>query len=465
MIKEISIKNFRSIYDDKITFEPLTVLIGANGSGKSNLIKALEFISGISKDGIDLACSKQGGREGIVSKIIPKSQFSKNETSICYEIELFPVREFSEDRSEFVLRPVCVEHKFSLLFKQPGNAVIQNDSLKFKNAFGVAVETSRDKDSNESPFEKLAKDFPESTITIIRDGKGSKHFTSPKIDDNTLEAYSEWFGFNWIGKKFNDVDDLEKFLRGREKGRSQISESNYTSNLKLGTFIDPDSTAICENSPQFGVFKGQLDLMKRFDFLMNELRIDQAPTSYAHITKSGSNLPSAIRRLKKENLARVASTFEAIAPHILKMRASTLQTGKEFVEFIEHKTGRKVESWESSDGSLRALAILVALEAAQENSIIMIEEPEVSLHPWAVRILLDHIREVVVGRKVQVILTTHSEHVLEKVLPDEVRVVSRSQENGSKFLRLDQILPGNDLIMGEVGKLWVDGMLGGVPEY
>ena len=61
MIEELSIHNFRSIVEDRITLEPVTVLIGANGSGKSNFVKALEFLSDIPRNGLTLAISRQGG--------------------------------------------------------------------------------------------------------------------------------------------------------------------------------------------------------------------------------------------------------------------------------------------------------------------------------------------------------------------------------------------------------------------
>ena len=140
-----------------------------------------------------------------------------------------------------------------------------------------------------------------------------------------------------------------------------------------------------------------------------------------------------------------------------------MRTGKEFVEFVESKSGRGIESWESSDGSLRALAILVALETSDNGDTVIIEEPEQNLHPWAIRTLIDHMREVVEKKNVQIIITTHSEHVLERVEAQEVRVVTRLPSKGTKFKRIDQIVLNKKIEMGEVGRLWVKGMLGGVP--
>ena len=42
-IKEIHIKNFRSILNETLTFDALTILVGRNGSGKSSFLKAIEL--------------------------------------------------------------------------------------------------------------------------------------------------------------------------------------------------------------------------------------------------------------------------------------------------------------------------------------------------------------------------------------------------------------------------------------
>jgi predicted ATPase len=145
------------------------------------------------------------------------------------------------------------------------------------------------------------------------------------------------------------------------------------------------------------------------------------------------------------------------------MRSTQLRTGSEFVEFSESKSGRGIESWETSDGSLRALAILVAVETAQNGDTIVVEEPEQNLHPWAIRALIDHIRDVISLNSIQVIITTHSEHVLERATPEEVLVASRTLEEGTTYRRVTELVKKGSVSMGEVGRLWVKGLLGGVP--
>jgi len=216
---------------------------------------------------------------------------------------------------------------------------------------------------------------------------------------------------------------------------------------------------------QFRVFRTLTSQIKAYDLLLSQLRHEQDVSDSRLLSSAGLNMPSVIRYLQPNEASwnRILTTLGAIAPHVKSMRPSTLRTGKEFVEFVETTARRPVESWESSDGTLRALAILLALETHRDFSTILIEEPEQNLHPWAIRAIVEHIREVIVERNVQVILTTHSPHVLEKLYPEEVLVTSRTDEGGTEFQTLEEILPHSRIVMGEVAELWVKGLLGGVP--
>src|ERR1700678_808580 len=53
MIREIRVKNFKSIVDLTLELGRITVLIGANGSGKSNILEAIALASAASQDKLD----------------------------------------------------------------------------------------------------------------------------------------------------------------------------------------------------------------------------------------------------------------------------------------------------------------------------------------------------------------------------------------------------------------------------
>ena len=65
MINYMWVKNFRSLADVSVNFEPLTVLVGLNGSGKSNLVDALYFVSDALRNGLDTAIVKRHSMSAI----------------------------------------------------------------------------------------------------------------------------------------------------------------------------------------------------------------------------------------------------------------------------------------------------------------------------------------------------------------------------------------------------------------
>ena len=134
-----------------------------------------------------------------------------------------------------------------------------------------------------------------------------------------------------------------------------------------------------------------------------------------------------------------------------------------YVEFTESNLSRKVASFDSSDGILHALAIILAMEIQPEGTTMLIEEPEQNLHPWAIRYIIDFARDVVAAHKIQVIMSTHSEHVLNCVNPEEVLIVTRTPQDGTKAKTIEEISPGATLEMKDVGRLWIKGLIDGVP--
>lgn len=61
MIKEVWLKNYRSFEEATVALEPLTVLVGRNGAGKSNFLKALKLVKDAMTYGLDTAMVRQGG--------------------------------------------------------------------------------------------------------------------------------------------------------------------------------------------------------------------------------------------------------------------------------------------------------------------------------------------------------------------------------------------------------------------
>ena len=86
--------------------------------------------------------------------------------------------------------------------------------------------------------------------------------------------------------------------------------------------------------------------------------------------------------------------------------------------------GKWFDAAQESDGTLRVAGILTALLQDPPLPLVGIEEPELTVHPGALPLLLDYLRQA--SDRSRVLLTTHSPELLNLVKADEVRVVARS---------------------------------------
>jgi predicted ATPase len=114
-----------------------------------------------------------------------------------------------------------------------------------------------------------------------------------------------------------------------------------------------------------------------------------------------------------------------------------------------------------SDGTLRfiCLATLLLQPEKLQPAIIIIDEPELGLHPYAITIFTELVKKV--ARRKQVVLATQSVELLDHFEPGDVIVVDRT-ENGSEFKRLDEEQLAawleDDYSLGE---LWKKNLFGG----
>ncbi len=90
-----------------------------------------------------------------------------------------------------------------------------------------------------------------------------------------------------------------------------------------------------------------------------------------------------------------------------------------------------------SEGTLRALGLLTAAFQEPPPSVLIVEEPELSMHPGALGAILDVLRHA--ARRTQVIVTTHSPEVLEAdwLQADNFRIVTW-QDGATRILPLGQ---------------------------
>jgi predicted ATPase len=114
-----------------------------------------------------------------------------------------------------------------------------------------------------------------------------------------------------------------------------------------------------------------------------------------------------------------------------------------------------------SDGTLKYLCLMAILLHPDPPPLICIEEPELGLHPDALAIVADALREA--AEKCQLIVTTHSEALVNALSgePESVVVCERGADGGAGFRRLQSNDLDEWLAEYRLGELWRKGEIGG----
>lgn len=117
-----------------------------------------------------------------------------------------------------------------------------------------------------------------------------------------------------------------------------------------------------------------------------------------------------------------------------------------------------MQPYHLSDGSIRFICLATALLQPHPPSTMIIDEPELGLHPEAIRILGELIQDA--ANRTQVIVATQSPLLLDQFAIEDIIVVKRHDEQ-STFARLQQADYAKWLESYSVGELWIKNVIQG----
>lgn len=201
------------------------------------------------------------------------------------------------------------------------------------------------------------------------------------------------------------------------------------------------------------------------------------------ITESTSNLVSFLDNIKEENPSIFRQIEEDLNKCIPEFKHITLPKTKAENGYIEKKIKLldKDENgfWadEVSEGVLYFLALLCIVHQPNPPKLLLLEEPEKGIHPRRIHEIMKFIFQLAEDKDIQVIMTSHNEHVLEEfaIIPEAVFIFDKDDEGAThvKNLKKDIIDPSNKNakemeiqpidFTDNIGENWFMGLMGGVP--
>jgi len=183
-----------------------------------------------------------------------------------------------------------------------------------------------------------------------------------------------------------------------------------------------------------------------------------------HLREDGANLAPLLLRLRETEplyYQRIVETLRQIAPFFLDFVLESVNYTV-ILQWKECNTDFIFSSHQASDGTLRTMA-LVTLLLQPENDlpgVLILDEPELGLHPYAINIIGGLINSI--SHHSQVILATQSTILIDCFEPEDIIVVER-KDRQSNFKRLDSENLQDWLEEYSLSELWNKNIIGGRP--
>ncbi len=407
MIKELRLHNWKSFQEATLYIDPLTIIIGANASGKSNTLDALLFLHRVST-GVGIYQAING------------------------DVNLSPLRGGMEW--------VCLKPNRQFTLKILTDGVSKNQDYSYQ--LTVQINGTR------------AEVFKEE-LTLLSYGPRS-NIPKEKVLYTTREEES-------------DSPGIPVYFSTGTQGRGKRVDLNrsyvvlsQTETLNLRKEVQEGAKYVLAQLQKIFVFDPIPSHMRDYAPLSDKLLADGsniagvlAGLEEPGKTKAEAMLTRYLKALPERDIQRIWT--EPVG----KFKTDAML----YCEEGWNRTAtHEIDARGMSDGTLRYLAIVTALLTREPGSLLVIEEVDNGLHPSRAHILLEMLRNLGKERRIDVIVTTHNPALLDaagaRMVPF-ITVAHRNDETGaSQLTQLEDIeqLP-KLMASGSLGRLSAEGRI------
>ncbi|SFB99537.1 AAA family ATPase [Spirosoma endophyticum] len=159
---------------------------------------------------------------------------------------------------------------------------------------------------------------------------------------------------------------------------------------------------------------------------------------------------------------RIISTIQLMLPFFkdFVFRPNPYNEQKILLEWQDNQSDMRFNAGDLSDGSLRFICLATLLLQPKLPNLILLDEPELGLHPTALALLAGLLKKA--ASRAQVIVSTQSVNLVNAFTPDDIIVVDR-EDGHSTFRRLKSEVLATWLTEYSLGDLWEKNVIGGTP--
>lgn len=182
------------------------------------------------------------------------------------------------------------------------------------------------------------------------------------------------------------------------------------------------------------------------------------------LKEDAANLAPFLRRLRdheNKSYLRVVENIRLILPFFADF-AFESENGSLLLSWTERGGDRVFNASQAADGMLRIMALVSLLLQPERDfpGVLILDEPELGLHPFAINVIGGLIRSA--ATKTQVVVATQSTALIDCFEPEDIVVVERTAQ-GTELKRLDGGTLKEWLERYSLSELWEKNVIGGRP--
>jgi predicted ATPase len=177
---------------------------------------------------------------------------------------------------------------------------------------------------------------------------------------------------------------------------------------------------------------------------------------------TGEDFAACLHNLKEsypDNYENIESMLRSAFPWFQRLAFPAVAAGTVMLRWDEQGSGGGFYINQLSDGTVRFLWLMTILHSPHLPSLLLVDEPEISLHPEMLALLADALREA--STRCQVVVATHSDRLVGFLRPEEVLVCNQGEEGATELTWADSLDLEHWLSEYSMDALWRMGVIGG----
>lgn len=414
------------VYDNgKIKLLKFAAIYGANAAGKSNLVKALDFMKHVVLYGLPKGYTDQ----------YCKLDESNKEKESYFELEIMLDEKYYAYGFEVILNQskFVSEWLIELTSDNKEKLIFSRDINKGTFEFGDELKEKGLIDKLEVYAEDIQEDDSVLLLSMMNKNKRTlyQQYKNAAIFQDIYMWIHDTLDVNYPNRPISDYSYMAKAEKVKEVCRIISSFGTGITGFEM---VDVEPDKVLGNIPK------QLrdDLISEIEAKTAELKRNEKIKGFAVVMRSSRDF-FILNVDKEENI---------------ECKTIKFSHGKEKVLF---------NISEESDGTVRVLDLLEVLLSG-EGKTYVIDELDRCLHPSLTYKFVDTFLQLAAKRNIQLIVTTHESRLLDFDLlrRDEIWFVNKRKSGESDIYSLEEY---NARFDQKIDKAYLEGRYGGVPVF